>query len=359
MRYFYTSILPEHLIAKHKLSNAACNFSFNLISGNVFDHVFSVMGTDHDGVMESDAYEDSRYELIFSSKLRNLGRIGILLASIQEQWKVSRRIVRGSSVWFYNLDILGLFLYIFLRLFKPSVKINIIVLDFTPSNKKWSYPSLCLHLINKADGNICLSNSELFRCKNTFILPGVVPSKTGSEPIIEKINKKYLLSGVLSEQISQISMVLKAFSNLPQCELHITGKTDNEDIINEYADKFQNIIWHGNVSFHEYLNIMHSCTFQLSTRDPKFPENQCNFPSKIIETLLHNRIIISTIEYTQIEDIKYFKTDSSVECFKSSIENISSLPECTLIKYANQGKKVAEMFSTKVWSEAMFKIERY
>lgn len=358
MRYFYTCILPEKLINKHNLSNAACNFSFNLMSGEGFDRTFSVMGTNHDGKMEQEAFEDTRFKLIFSSRLRNMGRLGIFCATILEQWKVFRKIQKGSCVWFYNLDILGVFLYAFLRTFKPSVKINIIVLDFTPSKSRFSLPSLCLHLINKADGNIRLSYSELFTCKNSVTLPGVVPSTSGSEPLVENTNSKYLLSGVLYEQISQISMVLKAFSNLPHCELHITGKTDNEELIKKYAEKFPNIIWHGNVSFQQYLDIMHSCTFQLSTRDPKFPENQCNFPSKVIETLLHNRVVISTIEYKQIEGVKYFKTDSDIKSFQKAIDSISLLTEETLMEYSNQGKKVADMFSTKVWNEAMYKIEQ-
>lgn len=42
-RIFWTCILPEHLIAQYRLSFAACNFSYNLMSGCAFDKVYSSM----------------------------------------------------------------------------------------------------------------------------------------------------------------------------------------------------------------------------------------------------------------------------------------------------------------------------
>lgn len=358
-RIFITQILPKHLIEKHRLSTAACNFSFNLMSGGGFDKTFSILGTYVGGEMEPEAFADNRFTLFYNTFFRTKGRIGLQVASIIEQWLMFLQIPRNSSVWFYNVTTLNALLYLFLRMFKRSVQVNVIVLDFTPVEKGFGLNQLFLKVINSSHGNIRLAKSPLFTNRNSITLPGVVPSAAGKEPLIEDINNKYLLSGVLHEQISLISMVLKAFSNLPQCELHITGKTDNEVQIKEYADKYPNIIWHGNVSFQEYLDIMHSCTFLLSTRDPNFPENQCNFPSKVIESLLHNRIIISTIEYKQLEGIKYYKIDSGVEWFMSSIDSISSLSKGTLMQYANQGKEVAEMFGTKVWNDAMTKIENY
>lgn len=44
-RIFVTHIVPSDKILKCHLSVAACNFSFNLIEGNVFDKVFSILPT--------------------------------------------------------------------------------------------------------------------------------------------------------------------------------------------------------------------------------------------------------------------------------------------------------------------------
>lgn len=357
-RYFLTHILPEPLILPYQLSTAACNFSFNLMSGGGFDKVFSIMGTYVCSPMKAEAYQDQRFELVFNEWLRSKGKLGRLMASVVEQLRIFYKIEQGSSVWFYNVTTLNAVLYILLRAFKRSVKVNVIELDFTPVKTGFGLNKWFLKIINNCHGNIRLAESNFFTNKNTATLPGVVPSNAGKEPLIEMPNNKFLLSGVLNEVIAQTSMVLEVFSKLQHCELHITGKIDDDFKIKEYAAKYSNIIWHGEVSFQEYLNIMHSCTFQLSTRDENYPENQCNFPSKIIETLLHNRIIISTIAYKQLGEVKYFKVNSKLEWFVSYIDEISKMPEFQLMQYANQGAKVAEMFSIKVWHETMSKIEQ-
>jgi len=324
------------------------------LSGSGFDKCYSLLPVNVKG--ELPAINEDGYEVVYS-KWR--GRSGLLakLAIFKEQIYIFKQVHSGDSIWLYNLNIINALLFVLLKLFKPSVKLNVIVLDFTPANSWREQNYWYLKLLNKADGTICLAYSDLFKCKNTAVLPGVVPAAAGQEPLITTPNNRFLLSGVLREEIAQTSMVLEAFSKLPRCELHITGKADNDNLIKEYAEKYENIKWYGMVSYDEYLRLLHCCTFVLSTRDPKSPENWCNFPSKIIESLLHNRIIISTIRYKQLDDIDYFKVPSKTDCFISYISNISSLDNNSLCKYANQGKKVAEIFSTKVWNEKMNEIE--
>lgn len=356
-RVFIAHILPPQFIEKYRLSTAGCNFSFNLISGGAFDKVYSILGTYVEGRIGDEAFRDERFTLLYHSRLRSLGRVGRIVASIIEQCQIFVKIPKGTSVWFYNVTTINTMLYLLLRLFKRSVQVNVIVLDFTPVVKGFGLNRLYLKIINHCHGNIRLADSPLFTNVNSITLAGVVPARAGNEPHIEVVNNRFLLSGVLQEQISQISMVLKAFAKLPHCELHITGKADDEKLIQQYVKKYPNIIWHGNLSFQEYMDVMHSCTFQLSTRDPKSPENQCNFPSKVIETLLHNRIVVTTIKYPQIDKLKYFKVDSAVERFTEQIDNISRISTDKLMKYANQGSKVSKMFSPNIWNKAMTNIE--
>ena len=166
------------------------------------------------------------------------------------------------------------------------------------------------------------------------------------------------MSGVLSEEIAMLSMVLDVFSKLPDCELHITGSKGNEELLKQYADRYVNIHWHGQLPFKDYLELLHSVTFQLSTRNPQMPENQCNFPSKIIEALHHNRIIISTIEYPQLDRVKYFTVNPEKEKFYGEIKDISNLPEEKLLRYANQRVVIENFFSKMVWLNAMVRIEK-
>ena len=64
-----------------------------------------------------------------------------------------------------------------------------------------------------------------------------------------------------------------------------------------------------------------------------------------------------TVQYKQLDGIKYFKASSQQKFFKQHIDGIAHMSEKSLMEYANQGKKVAEMFSTKVWNETMEMIE--
>ena len=357
-RIFITHILPRHLIAKHGLSFAACNFSYNLISGGGFDKVFSLMPLFVGGQLEDRAFQDKYFSLKYCQRLRGMGWLGRNIASLFEQWWIFRQIPSDSSVWFYNITAHNAFLFLLLKFFRKGTQVNVIVLDLTPPFRMFSKNRLFLKLINGAHGRICLSHSELFHSENMKELPGVVPYNGSVKPRLNQANNRFLLCGVMNETISQTTMVLKAFAQMPQCELHISGMPDDEALVKDYAAKYPNIIYHGILEYEEYLQLLDTVTFMLSTRKPESPENRCNFPSKIIEALLHNRIIISTMHYPQLQGISYFEVSSDVEKFKKEIEHICTTDNIQLTSYANQGTLIYERFNAGVWNEVMKEVER-
>lgn len=354
MRIFQTFVLPDELVTRHRLSFAAANFSRNLISGGSFDKVYSLIPVNVRG--ELGTVTESGYEVIYSG-WRKKGRILAKVAIFAEQWKVFKQIHNGDSVWFYNMNMINGYLFLLLKLLKRSVKLNVIVLDFTPPTRWYQQNSFFLKLINRADSIISLSTSDLFTVRNVALLPGVVPANTMNYPVITQPKKEFLLSGVISNAIAMTPVVLRAFAAMPYATLHITGKIiEGEELILEYAQKYENIIYHGSLSFAAYLDLLHRVTFQLSTRNPEFPENQCNFPSKIIEALLHNRIIVSTIGYPQLEGINYIQIDAND--LENRLNCICKMEKNQLLSYANESNKVKKMFSTDVWDNTMNKLER-
>lgn len=340
------------MITAKRLSFAACNFSFNLMSGGGFDKVYSTMPTYVSGQLSVD---DEGFELIYSPLLRK-GKTSGILASIHDQWLVFMRIPNDASLWLYNLCQLNFVLVILLRFFKRKVKVNVIELDFTPS-RKLSVLGLCLYLMNHSNGMICLAQSKMFRNKNKACLPGVVPLNSGTSPHIAKPDYTFLLSGVLSEPIALLSRVIDAFVSTPDFELHITGSPTNDADLKKMTKGHHNIIYHGQLSFNAYIKLLDSVTFQLSTRDPLHPDNECNFPSKIIEALLHNRIVVSTISYPQLDSLRYIDIDA--DNIKDDLKKIADLSESEIIKYANQSDIVKKQFSPHIWFETMKKIESY
>lgn len=355
-RILITTILSDALIPNYGLSFAACNFSSNLISGGGFDKVYSILPTFVRGEIEKEAFLDERFSLVYH-KWRHRKSISQKLAILMEQWQIFREVPAGTSVWLYNLNGLNALLFVLFRIFKPKTILNVIVLDFTPVTDGVGMNTLYLKLINTADGRICLSNSPLFNRHNAITLPGVVPFSNEVWPKIQKTNKKFLLAGALNEIIAMPSKVLEAFAKMPECELHITGKGCT-DLFKEYAAKYPNIIFHGQINYTDYISLLDEVTFVLSTRDIKYPENQCNFPSKIIEAVLHNRIVLSTIDYPQLKDILIFRIGSDANSMVGDIQSLITSDEENLLRYANQSAKARSYFSTEEWYNAMHEIEQ-
>ena len=352
MRYFITHIAPKEKILEYKVSSAACNFCYNLISGGMFDKVYSILPAYVAGKKEFTNNEGVEY--IYST-FRSKGFLR-KFAPIAENFKIFSKIEKGSSVWLYNMSLFNVWLVLLLRWFKPLVKVNVIVLDFTPGNKHYKF---FLKQINKCHGRILLANSPLFNKNNSVVLPGVTPDIDVQYPQITELKKEFLISGVLGENISMMSMLLEAFGKMPHLTLHITGVIDNDSRIKETVGKHKNIIYHGCVPYDEYLGILHRTPFLLSTRNPEYPENQCNFPSKIIEALLHNRIIVSTLHYEQLNGINYFEVPAEADGFIKAIEHIANIDDKELKCYANQSQFVKEMFNTNVWNKTICKIEEH
>lgn len=351
-RYFVAHIAPRDKTIELRMSLSATNFSYNLIDGEIFDGVFSILPTYVVGKHNFESTEKVQY---IYSKCRWKNKILHKISPVVENFMLFRKIPKCSSVWFYNVSVLNVVAILLLLLFKRSVKVNLIVLDYTPGE----FLNKCfLPIINKCHGRICLSTSELFNQDNAVCLPGVVPQEEFSYKKIDVINKSFLISGALRENIALISMLLDAFSRMPECTLHISGRLFIEkELIDLYTASYSNIIYHSTLDKAEYERLLQDCTFILSTRDPNYPENQCNFPSKIIEALLYNRIVLSTIAYPQLADIRYFNVSSSLDGFICDISRICSLSSEELLEYANQSELVRKKFSTEVWDQVMTKLE--
>ncbi len=350
-RIFLTHTTNIDIIKKKNLSVAGYNFCMNLIGGGVFDKVYSILPSSVTEPVETKGIE----YIVSNSRYGKFHKFAQLI----EQCELFFKLKGECALWLYNVTIQNALLIVLLLLFKREIKIYVIVLDFTPSNSKFSLQSFYLYLTNKVHGRICLSTSDLFKRDNLAIIPGVVPAHGNRHMRICKPNKEFLLSGVLYENISMISVVLDVFSKLPECTLHITGFSPNNELIEQYTSKCSNIIFHGTVDYSEYIRILESVTYILSTRDPKCPENLNNFPSKIIESLLYNRAIISTISYPQLEGIRYYLIGSTPEIIVRDIYKLTTEDDELKSKYLNQEEAIIELCSVDKWRLVMSKLESY
>jgi hypothetical protein len=352
MRIFVTHICPKDKIIEYGLSLSASYFNYNLIEGGGFDKVYSIYPGFIKGKL--DPVDDDMFDAVYSS-WRWKGGIRQKLSRFVEQMMLYRKIPRGAKIWYYNLSTLNVLLIILLKYLKPSVQQNIILLDYTPD---LTFNRLVLPLINSMHGRISLSMFKKFSRKNFICLPGVVPKENISHPEICSIKNDFLLSGALNENITMLSMVLDAFSEMPDCTLHLSGiLRDCKDKVKEYCNKYPNIIFHGKMPYDEFRKLLENTTFSLNTRNPHAPENLANFPSKVIEALLYNRIVVSTIDYPQLQGINYIKVADNKEMFKRDIQRVVNMTQEKLLCYANQQQHVYQLFNAKRWYQFMSQLE--
>lgn len=353
MRIFLGHFLPPHIASKAGISVAASNFSYDIATSGIFDMSYSILPNIANKNIDIQKFREERLH-IFNSKIRGLPYPFCKLAPIVEQLALFARIPRGSNLWVYNITLLNRLLLAMLRVFKPSVGIYPIVLDYTPGTPSADKE---LKIINQSPGRISLSNYPEISKVNFKCMPGITPEDC-THPELATPDCRFLLSGVLLEQISSLSKVIKAFKSLPSATLFLTGDISIRKDLTEELAKTPNIKVLGNLNRDEFLRVLNDVTFILSTRDSSYPENLCNFPSKIIEGLLHNRVIVSTIEYPQLADIKYFKIGEDVASMTNDLGHIMSLPPTEIKEYANQSQRTKTLFSTSVWREEMGIIER-
>ncbi len=352
MRIFITHIGPKETVTKYHIPAAPVYFSYNLIEGGAFDKVYSILPANIVGYRND--FNDEQVEVVYSS-----WRGKYLLhrfAPFLEQIMVFRKIPKHSTVWFYNINMLTVLLVMFLDLFRPSIERYTIMLDYTPGTKWnrlfWS------KLINSSKGIICLSSTKDYKVKNSIVLPGVVPAGPSYAKVGLPIARNFMLSGNLNEHICMLHMVLPAFAQMPEYNLHITGFCGDEKYIKDFASQYPNIKWYGMLDYEIFQDVLHKCPFLLSTRDPKSPQNKGNFPSKIIEGLLHNRIIISTIHYEQIAGIHYIEVPHDKNGFIDTVREWMLRPDNEIIENANQAEEVYKRYNNKEWAKTIQKIEK-
>lgn len=352
MRIYVTHICPKDKVLDYGLSISASNFNYNLIEGGGFDKVYSIYPGFTSGKLEK--VDDETFEAIYS-KWRQSNGIRQKLARFVEQFRLFRKIPKKSKVWYYNLTTLNLLTILLLRFFKPSVQQNIILLDYTPNLR---FNKLVLPIINTLHGRISLSKFDKFNKSNFVCLPGVTPKNLETHPKITAPKKEFLLSGALNQNITMLGMVLDAFREMPEYTLHLSGiLRDCKEKVAEYSKKYPNIIFHGKMPHEDFRHLLETVTFSLNTRNPQAPENLANFPSKVIEALLYNRIVISTIDYPQLEGINYIFVGSDKESFKAGIRKVFDMDPIDIMGYANQQEAVHQKFNAEQWNQIMTKIE--
>lgn len=134
----------------------------------------------------------------------------------------------------------------------------------------------------------------------------------------------YMYAGIL-EPVTGVDMMLNAFSQIgnPSVRLKISGKGSFQKLVEDAAKQDDRITYLGCVPYEEYLSNLKQADVLVNPRNMNLPENENNFPSKIMEYLATGKPIIST-RFPGWEKYNKYITfcESTVDGLQAALETV-------------------------------------
>ena len=302
-RALIIEIATEKEVLSCGCSPAGYNFCRNIVLSKIFDASYSlvpwqvkdkVKPTENIGIH----YIQSRKKIPFIGKIFNF-----VLDSIS----LIRNVKHSEFIWFYNLTLHTLLAYIYLR-FILRKKVFVVLADFDNKPTFFSVSKILSVCIGYAQGIISLSARSFFsNHKNFSVLPGFAPEckhEDNSGKLHADADNMFLYAGAISKPWGAMLLV-DTFAMLPEIRLSISGPislpSGGKELFFEKISKLRNVSYKGLLPIEEYNLLLEKSSVLLSLRDPDFYGNQNNFPSKLIEALLHGKEVVSTMEYPELK----------------------------------------------------------
>jgi glycosyltransferase involved in cell wall biosynthesis len=158
-----------------------------------------------------------------------------------------------------------------------------------------------------------------------------------------------MYSGLLSK-VTGVDLLLEAITktNYKNVRFVITGKGELEELIQIAAQKDDRIDFKGHLSYEKYMEELQNSDILINPRNMDFPENQNNFPSKIIDYLAAGKVILSTrfAGWKKYRDNIFF-CDSTSEILAMNIEYLVTINNQICSKTYEANRKTAAGFEWK------------
>lgn len=144
-----------------------------------------------------------------------------------------------------------------------------------------------------------------------------------------------MYAGVLNE-VTGVDLLLEAMKQMDKAdiELTITGRGELESRIQEAAACDSRIRFYGSLPYEQYLEKLKNAHILINPRNMELPENQNNFPSKIMEYLAVGKVLVST-KYAGWQ-----KFDKTAYFCDSNVDSISKMTELAVKEYEQVYKDV-------------------
>lgn len=325
-----TLVPAKYEVENKRISNAANRFLTNLCTELEKENslrILSYIGVDFDEISKKDleSQNNKRIHYFFRSKRLIKGLLQMLYAT----WK-------GMSQCDYAMTYNVVYAWMLTpTLAKLKRKKSVLILaDYSPvesyvSKKQQLYAKVQQYFIGKYDYVVGLSENtqKYLKFPQKFIcMEGGISGSfydffdNYKDTKDDKIILMY--SGIL-EKVTGVDLLVEAFKKLevPNVELVITGDGSLATWIIGVAEKYSNIKYLGCLPYDQYMEKLLAADMLVNPRNMNLPENENNFPSKIMEYLATGKVIVSTKfpGWEKYEEYIIF-SESSIENLKEKIE---------------------------------------
>lgn len=300
-----TNLEPEWETRLKYLSLAGNRFQNNFI-GAVKRQGQSLFGLTFVGIPLSAQEKDAVFQL--GQKADSavvLKQKNLLQTVLSYQKRMKAELKRADIVIAYNI------VYPWLGLAKAArrrgVKSIVILADYSgmesyKSLARKAYAWLMLKEMQRFDLVVGLSENigqKLRRGQQFICMEGGIDLSAYQDckplPVSEDGKLRIMYAGVLNE-VTGIPLLLQAIERIknPKAEFIFTGRGEWQEQILAAAKKDGRIHFYGSLEYTGYLKELKNSHILVNPRNMKLPENQNNFPSKIMEYLAAGRVIVST-----------------------------------------------------------------
>lgn len=338
---FIGSFVPNEIEQKSKyISSAANRFQNNIISviqnKGVTVYGSSYLTTPYEDIFNE--VERSRSDSEETGVIYTIKKRSRLCTCIRFLWRTKHLLDLCDNVLVYNMDYVTWWVPIISKIKRK--KSFLLLADYSDETCYDSvlgklYARIQKCVIKKYDVVIGLSErvQRFVNMSQKFLLlEGGIDKEFYDffdEPHYSEGKKTVMYSGLL-EKVTGVDNLLQAVREIEEDNLEFvfTGKGTLAAAVEELALKDSRVKYYGSVPYDEYMALLKNADILVNPRNMDMPENQNNFPSKIMEYLATGNRIVSTkfIGWEKYSDVISFSENDSCsisEMIVTTLENMN------------------------------------
>lgn len=325
-----TMVPPELEKDIYQLSNAANRYLMNFYTELCREHevtFLSYLGIDITDAVWDSLCQDTSGVCYFRKSNDKITGVLHYRKAVKEALKEADCIITYNTVYAW--------------LFVPDMaramgkKSALILADYTPAEgysgaKGKAYAWLQEKIIRRYDFVIGLSGQtrKYIRPEQGFIHSAGGISRSVYDFFTQDFKTEqsgilFMYAGVL-EPVTGIDLLVRAFCQVKgqNMRLAVSGKGTLEEMIKQASQSDSRILFLGCPPYEEYLHNLQKADVLVNPRNMNLPENQNNFPSKIMEYMATGKPIISTkfAGWDTFTDVICF-CDSTEESLSQTLRN--------------------------------------